>query len=476
MEQFSYSFAVSMMHSLWQTGLLLGCYFIISAIIKNASPLFKRNLLFSLIAAQLLSSIVTFIFYWSSSFENIEQSLNNLLQLPFLKQAWLQTYSAWLFYGYSAVVFFKIVSYFYSWVQFKKTYNTGLIRPSADLKIFTANKVHHVGVKRNVSIWFSEHITTPVAFGFFKPMILLPIALINQLSVEETEALIVHEIAHIKSNDYLLNLLLIATETLYYFNPFVKIIANKIRLEREKNCDVQVLDFNYDHISYADALLKTARLQQKLNVFQLAATAGQAQLLKRIHFFATENNHNRSAKNKTPFAICCLLVFLSVNIFTVLKLTSKAPPEVTVSLVNVVAPQGLPYNKVSTSEVITGPPIIANATPAVALKKQQGIKLKTISIEKNIEAVDVEPAASAEFIATPVALVDQPTTQVHDVLINEESSTGKQVTKAYRVHLKDGKWIAEPLWLTAEVLPTRSASDSLKPKPDSTYRLMPPAF
>ena len=73
---------------------------------------------------------------------------------------------------------------------------------------------------KKLKIGFSTTIDTPISFGWIEPIILLPIALVNQLSVKEIESVILHEWAHILSNDYLINLITSLVQVILFFNPF----------------------------------------------------------------------------------------------------------------------------------------------------------------------------------------------------------------------------------------------------------------
>ncbi len=104
---------------------------------------------------------------------------------------------------------------------------------------------------------------------FFKPVILVPLAAINHLTPQQLEAVLLHELSHIKRYDYLVNLIINFIQTILYFNPFVKAFVKIVEKEREKSCDDMVLQFQYDSHEYATALLmleKTNHLHKPLIV------------------------------------------------------------------------------------------------------------------------------------------------------------------------------------------------------------------
>jgi len=138
-------------------------------------------------------------------------------------------------------------------------------------------------IVKTVSLYFSEHISIPLTIGYLKPIIIFPLSLINNLDSNQVEAILMHELSHIKRHDYLLNILQCIMETILCFNPFVWLISKTIRLEREHCCDDMVIDADYNHFTYSKALLVIA--QQNNHNYALAmASAGNKKypLLNRI--------------------------------------------------------------------------------------------------------------------------------------------------------------------------------------------------
>lgn len=142
--------------------------------------------------------------------------------------------------------------------------------------------VQRMEIGRKVGIYLSEKVASPLTIGFLKPLVLLPVASINHLSIAQLEAIILHELAHIKRWDYLVNILLSITEIGLFFNPFTQLLAKQIRQEREHCCDDWVLACRYNPTTYAEALLHLARLQPSPVFSMSAAGNGQHELLGRI--------------------------------------------------------------------------------------------------------------------------------------------------------------------------------------------------
>ena len=115
-------------------------------------------------------------------------------------------------------------------------------------------------IKIDLALGLSRQISSPVLLGFVKPVILMPIASVNQITIEELEAILAHEIAHVKRSDYLLNFFFALFEILFFFNPVAWWLLGVIRSEREHCCDELALDY-CSPIQYAKSLLRVQELQ-----------------------------------------------------------------------------------------------------------------------------------------------------------------------------------------------------------------------
>jgi beta-lactamase regulating signal transducer with metallopeptidase domain len=117
-----------------------------------------------------------------------------------------------------------------------------------------------LGIRRTVTLLQSKLVRTPAAFGFLKPSILVPLGFLAQLPPHQVETILLHELAHIRRNDYVTNLLLHLTEALFFFNPGIRWIGTLIRREREACCDDMVLAGTADRNNYFEALVAFTQL------------------------------------------------------------------------------------------------------------------------------------------------------------------------------------------------------------------------
>jgi len=123
---------------------------------------------------------------------------------------------------------------------------------------------------RPVALFQSALVHTPVAIGYLKPIVLLPIGFINRLSPAEVEAVLTHELAHIARRDWLFNLLQAFIESLFYFHPAVWWMSGIVRSERENCCDDAAIALSGNPLYYAKALLRVQELAKAAPVTGLA--------------------------------------------------------------------------------------------------------------------------------------------------------------------------------------------------------------
>ena len=113
-----------------------------------------------------------------------------------------------------------------------------------------------MNIPRFVDLRISSRITNPLTAGVVRPWILLPITALTNLSPEQLEVVLAHELAHIRRADYAWNLLQTIVETLFFFHPAVWWVSRRVREERELCCDDVAVRSCSDPTVYASALLR----------------------------------------------------------------------------------------------------------------------------------------------------------------------------------------------------------------------------
>jgi len=271
----------AVINSLWQMALLWMFYKLFVFIGKAGSSL-KSKSAFILLIGGTGWFIISFILAYNTPVKNnstlftwndISYSLNDRISsvLPYASIAYL------------VLLVIPVIRFIISLRQVIQIRTKNIRKIEIQWRLFVKKMTAYLDIRRPVQVWISENITSPVTVGFLKPVILVPLAAVNQLSTYQMEAVLLHELAHIKRYDYLLNVITVIIRTIFYFNPFTRSLADSIDAEREKSCDEWVLQYQYDAYAYSSALL--ALEQMKKNSLQLAlaaATTKKELLLERI--------------------------------------------------------------------------------------------------------------------------------------------------------------------------------------------------
>lgn len=123
------------------------------------------------------------------------------------------------------------------------------------------NLAERAGIRRTIRVLMSSLAEVPSVVGWMRPVVLLPAAVVVGLTPQQLEALIAHELAHVRRHDYFVNILQMVVETLLFYHPVVWWVSARIRYERELCCDDLAVRSCGDVMSYARALAQLERLR-----------------------------------------------------------------------------------------------------------------------------------------------------------------------------------------------------------------------
>jgi beta-lactamase regulating signal transducer with metallopeptidase domain len=115
-----------------------------------------------------------------------------------------------------------------------------------------------MGIRRRIHILVGERLSTPGVIGCFWPTLLLPVSMVSGIPAEDLQAILVHELAHIRRYDYLVNFFQMVVEALLFFNPAVWWISRQVRIEREACCDAAGVLWTGQRTRYAEVLVAWA--------------------------------------------------------------------------------------------------------------------------------------------------------------------------------------------------------------------------
>ena len=163
------------------------------------------------------------------------------------------------------------------WVQRLKTHGETADEGWQHMAARLCRRLH---ILRPVRLLESALVEVPTVIGWIKPVILLPGSALAGLSPQQLEAILAHELAHIRRHDYLVNLVQTLVETLLFYHPAVWWLSHRIRVERENCCDDLAVSLCGDPYTYARALADLEERRGTCGHLVVAASGGS--LLQRI--------------------------------------------------------------------------------------------------------------------------------------------------------------------------------------------------
>ena len=191
-----------------------------------------------------------------------------------------------VFFPLLAILYFTGIAFFAlrllaKYLHTRIIQSNGRILPGQSWQNHLERLMERLSITRPVRLMISSRIDVPLMAGWIKPIILLPLAAMNCLSPDQIEAILLHELAHIKRMDYLVNLLQCVIDTLLFFNPFAWMISRSVRRERESCCDDLVVS-KVNPMRYVLALVALEENRLDRTTLAMAAMTTRHQLFHRI--------------------------------------------------------------------------------------------------------------------------------------------------------------------------------------------------
>jgi len=207
------------------------------------------------------------------------------------------------------------------WRQLQRLKRRSLkpVKPSLQNKLGELARI--LGIRRVVQLVESALVQVPTVVGCLKPVILLPASALSGLSAEQLEAIITHELAHIRRHDYLVNMLQTVVEVLGFYHPAVWWISHKMRAERENCCDDLAVRVSGDKICYARALTSMEEVRAAQPGLAIAVSGGS--LFDRICRIAGGDQAHKKLSGWLP-SIIAIMLLMALVIPTAPALNTKS--------------------------------------------------------------------------------------------------------------------------------------------------------
>lgn len=195
-----------------------------------------------------------------------------------------------------------------SWVYVQQLKAEGIRLTESRIQEMFRRIAVKLNIRSTVHLFESVRVSTPVVIGFMKPVVLLPVGLATGLTTKQIEAILAHELAHVKRFDYLVNLIQSLVEVVYFFHPALWWLSSRVRAEREHCCDDVAVQVCGDKLAFARALAEVEAFRQS-PALAMAFASKKGMMLQRVKrvLGVTEKPQRRMSPN--VLVLFVLLVF-----------------------------------------------------------------------------------------------------------------------------------------------------------------------
>lgn len=181
-----------------------------------------------------------------------------------------------------------------------------------ELQALFSSCLKETGIKKEIPVYSSMYITSPLAAGFFFPCILIPVSMISELSQKEIRFIFLHELLHYKNKDLLTGKFMALAQIIYWFHPVVWFALSEMQNDREMACDSAVLSLiePESYLDYGHTLINFAERLSQFSYSAAGIGGSKKEIKKRIKNIAGFCQETRRLKRKSKilFTIICLFV------------------------------------------------------------------------------------------------------------------------------------------------------------------------
>jgi bla regulator protein blaR1 len=284
------------LHSFWQ-GLMLS---VVAGLIMLFTAKTSSALRYRLLTTAFFLFVgcigFTFFYEWNAvaagqdllRTSTASPAVNSMMQQAWFRVVYdklselLKSYSSWIVLIWSAIVLIKSARMTLDLLYISRLRSHRVYSPVEEWKSRLNILAERTGVKKAVTLVESGMIKVPMVLGHLKPVILMPIGVMNNMSEAEIEAILLHELAHIRRHDYLVNFLQRIAECLLFFNPGLLWVSGLIRVERENCCDDMAIERTENRLQFAEALISFKKYSMNPQSYIIGFAGRKNVLLQRM--------------------------------------------------------------------------------------------------------------------------------------------------------------------------------------------------
>lgn len=282
-----YALGWTILHSLWQCAFIAVICAVLLFFAKQATANFRYLIALAGLTFCVLGSAITFYRYLLVKSDATQIAINSVSGLPAHTQS--ASFDAMIFLNshINTLVLLWLVGFAIYTIKSLQEYrychhikNTHLTTTPEKWQCIFIELCQKVGIQKAVELRISELVPIPCVIGHLKPVVLIPLGLLLSMNQQQIEAILLHELGHVRRNDFLLAFAQTIVQTLFFFNPFLSWISNQMDKEREHACDDIAVNINQDPLLFANTLQEFADMN--MNLKPAMTICGKKLLLSRV--------------------------------------------------------------------------------------------------------------------------------------------------------------------------------------------------
>ncbi len=332
----------TLLHSLWQgilLSLIAGCIMLFT---KRANPLLRYNLLTATLAVFIIGVAATFVSQIVNTTQAVEVSTLTVSQLNTVEPSashlifepevsvidklvdFLNANAVWVVLAWLLIIGYKFIRLGFGLYNMHQLKRRQVSYPGEYWNNKVTELCRQLQVNKVVQLLQSHIIRIPAVIGYLKPVILFPAAMLTAMPLHEVEAVLIHELGHIRRRDFLINMLQNIVEVIFFFNPSILWVSSLIKTERENCCDDIAVTHTANKQDYIKALITFQQYVQPATQKLVTAFSGDKNhLLNRVRRIIYNNNKTLNNMEKKFLSASIILVSVCLLAFASNKMQDK---------------------------------------------------------------------------------------------------------------------------------------------------------
>lgn len=329
----------TLIHSIWQGTLLMLIAVAVFYLLRKKSANTRYLTGVGFLFAQFVASAATFIYYYPKTITAISnakylasysalsasrtwEQVSRDLPITFKIQMWLTAHLHELVICWLIGSGILLLRFAGGWIFTEQLRLNAKVVMDKEWRARFGVIIAKMNISKAVEFRETAKVLTPMVIGAFSPVVLIPIGLLSGFSTAQVEAILAHELAHIRRNDYLINMLQSFVEVIFFFHPAIWWLSEKVRAEREHCCDDIALAVCGDKMSLAHALVKVAEWQAAPGL-AMAFASKKPLLLHRVQRVLGLNPKPARTFSSLPAMIFAIGLVIGISAYAVAQKVEK---------------------------------------------------------------------------------------------------------------------------------------------------------